>query len=67
MALALEQQSAQPQASSLGFEERLGLLVDREWTHRDSRRIERLLKQAKLKNAHSVYRGYRLSRGARLG
>ena len=53
MALALEQQSAQPQASSLGFEERLGLLVDREWTHRDSRRIERLLKQAKLKNAQA--------------
>ena len=53
MALALEQQSAEPQASSLGFEERLGLLVDREWTHRDSRRIERLLNQAKLKNAQA--------------
>ena len=65
MALALEQQSGQPQALSLGFEERLGLWVDREWTHRDSRRIERLLKQAKLKNAQACTEDidYRAGRG----
>ena len=34
---------------SLSFEERLGLLVDYEWTHRQNRRLARLLKAASLK------------------
>ncbi len=33
----------------LSFEERLGLLVDYEWTHRQNRRLARLLKAASLK------------------
>lgn len=34
---------------NLSFEERLGLLVDYEWTHRQNRRLARLLKTASLK------------------
>lgn len=49
MARAFEEQLTQPTASSLAFEERFGLLVDRELAWRDTRRLERLLKQAKLK------------------
>jgi len=35
--------------SDLSFEEQLGLLVDYEWTCRQNRRLQRLLKEAKLK------------------
>jgi DNA replication protein DnaC len=48
-ALALEEQLAQPGAAAMSFEERFALLVDREIHHRNDRRQERLLKQAKLK------------------
>ena len=49
MARAFEEQIGQPAAHGLAFEERFGLLVDREAAWRDSRRLERLLKQARLK------------------
>ena len=49
MARAFEEQLTQPAATGLAFEERFGLLVDRELAWRDTRRLERLLKQAKLK------------------
>jgi DNA replication protein DnaC len=49
MAHAFEEQLAQPASHSLAFEERFGLLVDREVTWRDTRRVERLLKNARLK------------------
>ena len=43
MARALEEQASQTSAASLSFEERFGLLVDREFTHRDTKRVDRLL------------------------
>ncbi|MEO8755174.1 MAG: IS21-like element helper ATPase IstB [Casimicrobiaceae bacterium] len=49
MARAFEEQITQPVASGLAFEDRFGLLIDRELAWRDTRRLERLLKQAKLK------------------
>ena len=50
MVEALEQQLEQPSThSSLSFEERLGLMVDREATYRSNNKVERLLKSAKLK------------------
>jgi len=39
MAAALADQSATPDITDLSFEERLGLLVDREMTERDNRRM----------------------------
>ena len=44
MAHAFEEQLAQPAAHGLAFEERFGLLVDREVAWRDTRRVDRLLK-----------------------
>ena len=49
MARAFEEQLTQPVAAGLAFEDRFGLLVDRELAWRDTRRLERLLKAAKLK------------------
>jgi DNA replication protein DnaC len=53
MARAFEEQLTQPANHSLAFEERFGLLVDRETAWRDTRRLERLLKQAHLKFPHA--------------
>lgn len=64
MADAFEQQLTQPAHAELSFEERFGLLVDRELTSRDHRRLTRLLKAAKLKtNACVEDIDYRHSRG----
>lgn len=49
MVRALEEQAASTAASALGFDERFSLLVQREVAWRDERRVERLLKAAKLK------------------
>lgn len=49
MAEALLSQVSQPENNELSFEERIGLLVDYEWTYRQNRRLARLLKQAKLR------------------
>ena len=46
---AFEQQLAQPQTHQLSFEQRLGLLVEREILHRENRRLNRLLRTAKLR------------------
>jgi DNA replication protein DnaC len=49
MAAGLADQTSQASYQALSFEERLGLLVDRELTERENRRLERHLKQAKLR------------------
>ena len=46
---ALEEQIALPATHELAFEQRLALLVERETLHRENRRLERLLKAAKLR------------------
>ena len=45
---ALEEQLHNPQYAELPFEDRLGLLLDRERTHRDNNRLKRRLKAARL-------------------
>jgi DNA replication protein DnaC len=45
----LEQQRAQPETGSLSFEDRLGLLVDQEWTFRENRKLDYRLRCAKLR------------------
>jgi DNA replication protein DnaC len=49
MAEAFKEQLQQPNLNDLSFEERLGLLVDRQWTFKEDCRLQRLLKDAKLK------------------
>jgi DNA replication protein DnaC len=46
MAQALRALSATKGAEMLSFEERIGLLVDREWVERDGRRVGRKIRQA---------------------
>ena len=61
---AFEQQRSQPETHDLGFEERLGLLVDRETIYRENKRLERLLRGAKLRvNACIEDIDYRHPRG----
>ena len=49
MAKALEEQMANAEVNSLSFEERLGLMVDREMDERQNRRMATRLKKAKLR------------------
>ena len=44
---ALEEQMQSAHYAELAFEERLGLLVDREWVRRENNRIQRSLKTAR--------------------
>ncbi len=50
MLKALQEQNRLPDIDSLSFEERLGLLVDREITERDNRRLQSRLRKARLKH-----------------
>lgn len=49
MATALNEQMALPDIGELDFDERLGLLVDRELTEREDRRMKSRLRQARLR------------------
>ena len=49
MAAAFEEQQTIAASTNLSFEERFAMLVDRELTWRDNRRVTRLLREAKLK------------------
>lgn len=48
---ALREQLKLPDIDQLSFEERLGLLADRELTERDNRRLQTRLRQARLKQS----------------
>lgn len=50
MATALAEQMQMPDIAELAFEERLGLLVDREFTERENRRLSSRLRRARLKH-----------------
>jgi DNA replication protein DnaC len=54
MAQALREQLEQPHISELPFEERFSLLVDRESTDRENRRMTRLLQRARLRLQASI-------------
>ena len=54
MAKALSEQMDLPESQALSFEERLGLLVDREMTVRSDRRLTTRLRQAKLRLSASL-------------
>jgi DNA replication protein DnaC len=63
MLQAFEEQRQQASYQGLGFDERLGLLIDRECSYRQNRRLQGLLRQAQLKQAACLedvdYRGNR--------
>jgi len=49
LAAAWAEQQKNPEVSKLSFDERLGLLVDAEWLHRENARMARRLREAKLR------------------
>jgi DNA replication protein DnaC len=64
MAQALEEQRRQPDITQLDFEERMGLLVERQWLWKEDRGLSARLKNAHFKiNATLEDLDYRSSRG----
>ena len=54
LAEAVQQQLHSDDAATLSFEDRLGLLVDIEWTAREQRKLQRRLQTAKLRYPASL-------------
>jgi DNA replication protein DnaC len=65
MAEAFEQQRGNPALQELPFEDRMAMLVDHERQARESRRVQRLLKTARLKSVNASVEDidFRASRG----
>ena len=63
MAQAFEEQQTSAATASLSFDERFSLLVDREQTYRDNRRIQRLLREARLKSPQACLEDVRYASG----
>jgi DNA replication protein DnaC len=65
LAAALAEQLTQSAAASLAFEDRLGMLLDREVLYRDNQRLRRLLQLAQLKHRNACVEDidYRARRG----
>jgi DNA replication protein DnaC len=49
LAEAFQRQLGAPEFADLSFEDRVGLLVDAEWTHREQRKLQRRLRLANLR------------------
>ena len=54
MAEAFAQQLALPDLGELSFEDRFAMLVDRQWTFKEDRRMNRLLRTAKLRDCACI-------------
>lgn len=54
LSLAFREQLDQPAFHEMDFEDRVGMMVDREWTERETRRLTRRLQQAKLREQACV-------------
>lgn len=54
MADAFQQQLEQPDLATLSFEERFGMLVDRQWSWKEERALARRLRSSRLKSTASV-------------
>ena len=64
MLKALQEQQQMPDIETLSFEDRLGLLIDREMTEREDRRLQTRLRKAKLKHQAAIEDiDYRTPRG----
>jgi len=51
---AFQRQLATTQSSALNFEERLGLLIDAEWSGREQRKLDQRLRTARLRHSASI-------------
>ena len=66
MATAFEEQQTNAAVTSLPFDDRFSLLVDREQTWRENRRLTRLLREAKLKSSQACVEDIRYGGGRKL-
>ncbi len=66
MLAAFEEQQASSAAAGLSFDERFAMLVDREQTWRESRRVARLLREARLKSGQACLEDVRYGGGRKL-
>ena len=66
MAAAFEEQQTNAAVASLSFDDRFSLLVDREKTWRENRRLTRLLRDAKLKSSQACVEDIRYGGGRKL-
>lgn len=62
-AAAWREQGQQPDVQQMAFDERLGLLVEAEWTAREARRLTRRLQEAKLKLPSACVEGVECAPG----
>jgi DNA replication protein DnaC len=61
MLAAWTDQQKSPEIGSMAFDDRLGILVDAEWMHRENKRIKRSLKEAKLRLTEACIEGIEYS------
>ena len=66
MATAFAEQQTSAAAMSLSFDERFAMLVDREHTWRENRRVSRLLREAKLKVSQACIEDVQYGAGRKL-
>lgn len=57
MAAAWDEQQRQPDIQAMTFDERFGLLVEAEWVARETKRVGRALKEAKLRLSQACIEG----------
>jgi len=57
LAAAWTEQQKRTDIAALAFDERLALLIDAEWLHRENRRLDKLLKDAKLRMTDACVEG----------
>ena len=66
MALAFAEQMTNAAMSALSFDERFALIVDREQTYRDNRRVTRLLREARMRSSQACIEDIRYGAGRSL-
>lgn len=66
MAAAFEEQHSSAATASLSFDDRFSMLVDREQTWRENRRVARLLREATLKSSQACIEDVRYGGGRKL-
>jgi DNA replication protein DnaC len=57
LAAAWVEQQKDPEMQRLGFDERLGMLIDAQWLYRENKRLDRVLKEAKLRISGACVEG----------
>jgi DNA replication protein DnaC len=65
MLQSLEQLMARPESTELGLTEAVGMIIDAEWTHRENKRMNRLIQNAQFKEREACIESldYKSSRG----